>query len=231
MTAVTGAGSGTGSSETAPGRDVLALPADIKASIRILIVDDERTLRESCASVLRGEGYSVTLAGRGEEALDLVRRRQFDLVLVDLFISQVPGLEILNAALEANRDCLVVVMTGNPSVTSSIEALRMGAWDYLPKPFSATHLQVLIGRASHAILKGREAADLRLQVMRQHSHSDNLALIDIKTYVIDHTPPAVSLLQMRRGKRVRLADRTVAVGRYGWRWDICRHVRLDSNYS
>ena len=78
MTAVTGAGSGTGSSETPPGRDVLALPADIKVSIRILIVDDERTLRESCASVLRGEGYSVTLAGRGEEALDLVRRRQFD---------------------------------------------------------------------------------------------------------------------------------------------------------
>ena len=83
--------------------------------------------------MLRGEGYNVTLAGRGEEALELVRRRQFDLVLVDLFMSQVPGLEILNAALEANRDCLVVVMTGNPSVTSSIEALRMGAWDYLPE--------------------------------------------------------------------------------------------------
>ena len=109
----------------------------------------------------------------------MVRRRQFDLVLVDLFMSQVPGLDLLNAALEANRDCLVVVMTGNPSVTSSIEAMRMGAWDYLPKPFSATHLQVLIGRASHAVLKGREAADLRMQVMRQHSHSDTHALIGI----------------------------------------------------
>ncbi|MBK6493936.1 MAG: sigma-54-dependent Fis family transcriptional regulator [Gemmatimonadetes bacterium] len=177
MTAVTGAGfgppEGTGS------RDLLALPADVKASIRILIVDDERTLRESCASVLRGEGYTVTLAGRGEEAMEFVRRRQFDLVLVDLFMSQVSGLEILNAALEAHRDTLVVVMTGNPTVSSSIEALRMGAWDYLPKPFSATHLQVLIGRASHAILKGREANDLRQQVMRQHSHSDTQALIGI----------------------------------------------------
>jgi DNA-binding NtrC family response regulator len=179
MTAVTGAGSDVGSPDSMASRDILSLPADIKASIRILIVDDERTLRESCASVLRGEGYNVTLAGRGEEALDLVRHRQFDLVLVDLFMSQVPGLEILNASLEANRDCLVVVMTGNPSVTSSIEAIRMGAWDYLPKPFSATHLQVLIGRASHAVLKGREAADLRLQVMRQHSHSDTYALIGI----------------------------------------------------
>lgn len=174
MTAVTGNGS-----ELAGGRDVLALPAEVKASIRILIVDDERTLRESCASVLRSEGYNVTLAGRGEEALDLVRRRPFDLVLVDLFMPQVPGLEILNAVLEVNRDSLVVVMTGNPSVTSSIEALRMGAWDYLPKPFSATHLQVLIGRASHAILKAREAADLREQVARQHSHSESQTLIGI----------------------------------------------------
>ena len=176
MTVATGNG---GAADLAAGRDALALPADIKASIRILIVDDERTLRESCASVLRSEGYNVTLAGRGEEALDLVRRRPFDPVLVDLFMPQVPGLEILNAVLEVNRDTLVVVMTGNPSVTSSIEALRMGAWDYLPKPFSATHLQVLIGRASHAILKSREAADLREQVMRQHSHSDTQALIGI----------------------------------------------------
>lgn len=177
MTAVSGVGS-SGTSE-APTRDALALPAEVKASIRILIVDDERTLRESCASVLRSEGYTVTLAGRGEEAMDLVRRRPFDLVLVDLFMPQVPGLEILKAALDVNKDTLVVVMTGNPSVTSSIEALRMGAWDYLPKPFSATHLGVLIGRASHAILKSREAADLREQVMRQHSHSDSQALIGI----------------------------------------------------
>jgi DNA-binding NtrC family response regulator len=170
---------GSNGGTEAASRDALALPADVKASIRVLIVDDERTLRESCASVLRSEGYNITLAGRGEEARDLLKRRPFDLVLVDLFMSQVSGLEILNAALEARRDTLVVVMTGNPSVTSSIEALRMGAWDYLPKPFSATHLGVLVGRASHAILKGREAADLREQVMRQHSHSDTQALIGI----------------------------------------------------
>lgn len=179
MSVVTGASSSPGSPDSPVGRDVLSLPPEVKASIRILIVDDERTLRESCASVLRGEGYHVLLAGRGEEAVDLLRRRPFDVVIVDLFMSQVPGLDILNTALEVNRDCLVVVMTGNPSVQSSIEALRMGAWDYLPKPFSATHLQVLIGRASHAVLKGREAADLRLQIMQQHSHSDTQALIGI----------------------------------------------------
>jgi DNA-binding NtrC family response regulator len=160
-------------------RDPLSIPSEVKASIRILIVDDERTLRESCASVLEMDGYSVTLAGRGEEALDLVKNRKFDIVLVDLYMSQVSGLEILRTTLEGSRDAIVVVMTGNPSVTTSIEALRAGAWDYLPKPFSATHLQVLIGRASHAVMVSREANELRAQLLHQHSHSDNIALIGI----------------------------------------------------
>ena len=162
-----------------PARDPLSIPPEVKASIRVLVVDDERTLRESCASVLQMDGFNVTIIGRGEEALDTVRRRKFDIILVDLYMSQVSGLEILRAAMEAHRDTIVVVMTGNPSVTSSIEALRAGAWDYLPKPFSATHLQVLIGRASHAVMVGREAQDLRLQLQKQHGHSDKIALIGI----------------------------------------------------
>ncbi len=160
-------------------RDPLSIPADVKASIRILVVDDERTLRESCASVLQMDGFNVTLAGRGEEALELVRRRRFDVVLVDLYMSQVSGLDILRATLEVDKDAIVVVMTGNPSVTSSIEALRAGAWDYLPKPFSATHLQVLIGRASHAVMVAREAQDLRQQLQKQAGQAEKTALIGI----------------------------------------------------
>src|SRR5687767_4904543 len=160
-------------------RDPLSIPSEVKASIRVLVVDDERTLRESCASVLQMDGFNVTLIGRGEEAIDTVKRRKFDIILVDLYMSQVSGLDILRTTLEAHKDTIVVVMTGNPSVTSSIEALRAGAWDYLPKPFSATHLQVLIGRASHAVMVSREAQDLRLQLMKQHGHSDKIALIGI----------------------------------------------------
>lgn len=160
-------------------RDPLAIPDDIKASIRIAIIDDERTLRESCATVLQADGYSVTTIGRGEEAIDTVRRRKFDIVLVDLYMSQVTGIEILRAALETQKETIVVVMTGNPSVASSIEALRHGAWDYLPKPFSATHLQVLIGRASHAVMVARETRDLKLQLAKQGGHSDKVSLIGI----------------------------------------------------
>jgi DNA-binding NtrC family response regulator len=160
-------------------RDPLSIPADVKSSIRILVVDDERTLRESCASVLEMDGFNVTVIGRGEEALETVKRRKFDIMLVDLYMSQVSGIDLLRAALQHHRDTIVVVMTGNPSVTSSIEALRAGAWDYLPKPFSATHLQVLIGRASHAVMVARETHDLRAQLVAQSGMGEKFAMIGV----------------------------------------------------
>ena len=107
---------------------------DKGTGLRILVVDDDRTLREGCASVLQMDGHAVTATGRGDEALEMVRRRRFDLVLADLYMTPISGMEVLKAAVEAHKDVIVVVMTGNPSVASSIEALRAGAWDYLPKP-------------------------------------------------------------------------------------------------
>src|SRR5918996_248685 len=162
-------------------RDPLSIPADVKASISVLVVDDDRTLREGCASVLQMDGYNVTFSGRGDEAVDLVKRRKFDVILVDLYMTPVSGMDVLKAALGAHKDTIVVVMTGNPSVTTSIEALRAGAWDYLPKPFSATHLQVLIGRASHAVIVARETRDLRFQLLKQNGNSDKIALLGVSS--------------------------------------------------
>src|SRR5713226_5379169 len=156
---------------------LLPIGPEDKARIRILVVDDEHTLRESCASVLGVEGYDVTVCGRGEEALGLLKRRPFDIVLVDLFMSQVDGLALLRAALGTNPDTIVVVMTGNPSVESSVEALRQGAFDYLPKPFSASHLQILIGRAVHTLLVARETREQQDTLDRAQVHSDKPILL------------------------------------------------------
>jgi DNA-binding NtrC family response regulator len=149
-----------------PTRDPLAIPPDVKASLRILIVDDERTLRDGLAVTLRSEGYSVVAVASGEEAFEALKRSAFDIVLTDLYLRPISGIDVVRAALRARPDTIVVVITGNPSVTSAIEALRAGAWDYLPKPFSATHLQILLGRAAHAVLQAREARELRAQLLR-----------------------------------------------------------------
>src|SRR6184192_3092981 len=135
---------------------LLPVDAATRASVRILVIDDERTLRESCASALQVEGYRVQTCGRGDEAVETLKRHTFDIVLVDLYMGHVPGMQLLAAALAANAEAIVIVITGKPSVESALEALRAGAWDYLPKPFTGTQLQVLIGRAAHTVQVARE---------------------------------------------------------------------------
>jgi len=153
------------------------LTAELKATIRVLIVDDDRTLRESCASVLQYEGYQVSLCSRGDEARETLKRNRFDIVLLDLYMPEVSGLRLLRTCLEAHSDTIVLVITGNPSVDSSLEALRAGAWDYLPKPFSATHLQILVGRAAHAVTVARESLAVQAEFEREHGNSEHVTVL------------------------------------------------------
>lgn len=152
----------TASSVPDPPRDDRSLVSpEFRASLSLLLIDDERTLRESCKSILEGLGYRVDVASRGEEGLKLAQRRAYDIILTDLYMPDVTGIEIVSAVLAERPNTLIVVMTGNPSVASNVEALRAGAWDYLPKPFSATHLEIVIGRASHAVMVARESESPR----------------------------------------------------------------------
>src|SRR2546423_5327050 len=123
--------------------DPFTVPAEAKAGIRVLVAEDERGLREGLTAALRVQGYDATSAISGADAVEILGRSYFDIVLTDLYLTPVTGLDVLRAALAAKRDAIVIVMTGNPSVASSIDVMRAGAWDFLPKPFSATHLQIL----------------------------------------------------------------------------------------
>jgi DNA-binding NtrC family response regulator len=132
------------------------LTPDIKSSVRILVVDDDRTLLDSCTSVLKAEGYNCATARRAEEALSLVGSRTFDVALIDLYLGDTSGIELLGQIRGKQPDILPVIITGRASVDSGIESMRAGAWDYLPKPFSALQLSVLLGRAAYRIHAGRE---------------------------------------------------------------------------
>jgi DNA-binding NtrC family response regulator len=158
---------------------LVSLDAETRAGIRILVVDDESTLADSCASVLRVEGYKVDVANRGDEARELLSRRRYDIALIDLYMASVSGLDLLKAALELRPEMIAIMMTGNPSVSTSIEALRSGAWDYLPKPFSAPQLQILIGRAAHTVVVSRESRDLHQEITRRHGHSQKMTVLGV----------------------------------------------------
>src|SRR5205823_4557453 len=163
----------SGSSEGDP----LDISPELRETIQVLVIDDDRTLSEGCASMLQMSRYNASFVGRGDEALELLKRRRFDIVLCDLYMGGVPGMTLLRAALATDRGTLVIMMTGNPSVGSSIEALRAGAWDYLPKPFSATHLDVMLGRAAHAVLVARETREVQRSLIAEVSNSEKVLLL------------------------------------------------------
>jgi DNA-binding NtrC family response regulator len=175
-----------------------------KPSIHILVADDERTLRESCASVLGVEGYNVTVTGKGDEALDLLQRRTFDIVLLDLYMTPVPGIELLAAALNANPETIAIVITGKPSVETSLEVLRAGAWDYLPKPFTGSQLQILVGRAAHAVSVARET-----RAQREQRGTAGLSDLDDRVTVLGTAPKYRETIALAR--KVAATDASVFI--------------------
>jgi len=114
---------------------------------RILVVDDQRNMRATTALVLRQEGHEVAEATGGEDALQLLEREPFDLVLTDLRMEPIDGLEVLRRIFEVAPLTQVIVMTAYGTIESAVEAMRLGAADYLTKPFKEGELIVRVSKA------------------------------------------------------------------------------------
>jgi len=122
----------------------------------ILIVDDEETMREACHEVLDSEGFILQEASSGESALDILGRRSFDLLILDLKMPRVDGLEILRRVQKESPGTPTVVITGYPSIDTAVEAMRLGAADFLPKPFTPEVLRLTVRRALNGARMLRE---------------------------------------------------------------------------
>jgi two-component system response regulator PilR (NtrC family) len=111
---------------------------------RILVVDDERSMRELLAIVLRREGYEVLLAESGRAAVDTLEREPIDLLISDIKMPDLSGVEVLRAAKRIDKDILGIMITAFASTESAVEAMRLGACDYLSKPFDIDLLKMKV---------------------------------------------------------------------------------------
>jgi len=107
---------------------------------KVLIVDDEPSIRSSLKMMLKDEGYTPTVASDGSEAIKKLESEEFDVVLLDLVMEPVGGIEVLKALHERWHMCAVVVMTGFATIESAVSTLKLGAYDYLLKPFKPDEL-------------------------------------------------------------------------------------------
>jgi len=111
---------------------------------RILVVDDERSMRELLAIVLRREGYEVLLAENGRSAIDLLEREPVDLLISDIQMPDLSGVDVLRAAKKIDQDILGIMITAFASTETAVEAMRLGACDYLSKPFDVDLLKMKV---------------------------------------------------------------------------------------
>jgi DNA-binding NtrC family response regulator len=135
--------------------------------IRVLVVDDERPIRFLMEKELPRAGCRVTPVERGEAALEALARQEFDVVLMDLRMPGLGGMETLRRIRESGSAAEVVVLTGHPDVSTAIEAMKLGAYDYLTKPFKLAEVEAVLRRAAERRRLRQENAALRRMVAQQ----------------------------------------------------------------
>lgn len=128
---------------------------------KILIIDDEAFIRENVERILVDEGYQVCSAASGSEARETVTENEIDLALLDLNLGTGNGLDVLKMLKELDPDLLVIIITGFGSVESAVEALRLGAYHYMKKPFKADALRVIVKLALQTQTLKREVRTLK----------------------------------------------------------------------
>jgi nitrogen regulation protein NR(I) len=136
---------------------------------KILVIEDDETVRDVLRSFLREKGYEVTIANNGEAGRDIVRAEKFDIVLTDLVMPGITGMDILKEVATARINTPVIVMTAFGTVQTAVEAMRHGAFDYITKPFNLDELMIVLDKAlSHSQLQ-KENVMLKMQLKKKYN--------------------------------------------------------------
>lgn len=152
---------------------------------KILVVDDEQSLREVLSIMLKRTGYAVTSVADGEEAIELLNKDIFDLVITDLRMPKIDGMEVLKAAKSASPETVVLIITGFASADSGVEAMKQGAYDYLTKPFQVDEVQLIIRNALEKRRLTTENILLKREMASQSSFSQLVGQSDAMQKVFD----------------------------------------------
>ena len=142
---------------------------------RILVVDDEESLRHMLDSFLSREGYDVTVAENGEEALAILDREPFDVVLCDIRMPKVDGLGLLDGVSKRGLSTTVIMMSAYGTVDTAIEAMKRGAYDYINKPFKSDEVLLTLKKAEEREKLKAECAALRDEMRREYRFDNIVA--------------------------------------------------------
>src|SRR5574340_629084 len=142
------------------------------APARILVVDDERSMRELLSIVLKREGHEVLVAENGRAAIDLLEHQPVELLISDVRMPDLSGVDVLAAAQRLNPEIIGIMVTAYASTETAVEALRLGAYDYLSKPFNVDELKLKVRKALERRHLQQENALLKRALQETHQFSN-----------------------------------------------------------
>ena len=177
--------------------------------MNILIIDDEPGLRQTVSLILADEGYEVTTASDGEEGLAKALEGQPDIIVCDIRMPRLTGLEFLDKYKEANGTAMVIVMTAYGGMEMAIQAMKRGAYDYIPKPFSPDQLVLTLKKAEERESLRREVSRLREEVSIERRYRQIVAkapamtkALEVAAKVAKHPSPVMITGESGTGKEL-----------------------------
>ena len=165
----------------------------------ILIIDDDSAIRDGCCQVLKKSGYDVVESATGKEGLEKIDRYEFDLLLLDLKLPDINGLDLIRQAREKDLSVPIVVITGYGTIQNAVEAMRLGANDFLPKPFEPDELRMVVQRNLTAHRLAMENLYLREELKKKEGEKK----------IIGKSPQMEALF--RQVNTIALTDSTVLI--------------------
>jgi DNA-binding NtrC family response regulator len=161
----------------------------------VLIIDDEKAIRKTLSEILSYEGYKIDEAGDGEEGLKKFKEKTYDVVLCDIKMPKIDGIEFLDKASEINPDVPVIMISGHGTIETAVEAVKKGAYDYISKPPDLNRLLITIRNATDKTNLVTETKVLRRKVTRvEEMIGDSPAILKIKDTIEKVAPTDARVL-------------------------------------
>ncbi|MFH1905508.1 MAG: sigma-54 dependent transcriptional regulator [bacterium] len=166
---------------------------------KILIIDDEKSMLEFLSIMLTKDGFSVATSDMGQEGINMFKNTHFDLVIIDIKMPEVSGIDVLKSIRSYDTSAVVLMITAYASVDTAIEAMKLGAFDYIAKPFKIERIRVVIGKALQQRKLLDENINLRKQLKSEYGFKNiignSLPIRDVfdKVRKISHTDATVLL--------------------------------------
>ncbi len=157
--------------------------------VKILVIDDERSIRNTLKEILGFEGYTVDVAEQGSQGLEMVKNTDYDIILCDIKMPEMDGIEVLEKILELKPETTVVMISGHGNIDTAVEAIKKGAFDFIVKPLDLNRLLITIRNAGDKSILVKETIILKQKINKQYEIIGESAQIKKVLEMTDRVAP------------------------------------------